>query len=102
MPSITASATLPITLPTTSTTSSIEISTSPSPAASTTSNTTEFCFSLNSPMLNRHNSHPSQDLRELDPPTIDPRLHSAFRDLQDVDYFLIRQLLDVAQDNARL
>src|SRR5690242_14199025 len=49
----------------------------------------------------RYHLHSSQDLCELYASTINTRFYGAFRYLQDVNYLLVAQFLDIAEDDAR-
>ena len=52
-------------------------------------------------LTHRYYLHPSQNLRQLDTPAIDSRLHRSFRNLQEVDDLLITELFDVSQYHTR-
>lgn len=52
-------------------------------------------------LTHRYNFHPSQNLRQLDTPAIDSRLHRSLRNLQEVDDLLVTQLFNVSKYHAR-
>ncbi|SRR6266404_3100338 len=44
--------------------------------------------------------HPAQHLGQFNPASVDAALHRAFRNLEKIDYLLVRQLLDVPKNDA--
>ena len=52
-------------------------------------------------LTHRNHFHPTQNLRQLDTPAIDSRLHRTLRDLQKINDLLVTKFFDISQYHTR-